>query len=44
MNIDDAIAYHTSRKQRAEAEGLLGSYSQELITLDKLETLESKKI
>ena len=41
MNIDDAIAYHTSRKQRAETEGLLGSYSWEIVMIDKLETIKA---
>lgn len=42
MNIDDAIAYHNNRKARAEAEGLMGSYAEEIIMIDKLETIKVK--
>lgn len=42
MKIETLIEFHEKRKERAEEEGLLGTLSEEIIIINKLETIKGK--
>lgn len=43
MKIKELIEFHEKRKERAEKEGLLGTLTEEVIIIDKLEKINIKQ-